>query len=515
QWFISMDQTGLRQRALDSIERVTYYPEWGRERMRNVVKLRPDWCISRQRTWGVPITAFYCSACEGILYSPEVIEHVAGIFEREGADAWYARPAEELAPPGSRCLQCGGQELRKETDILDVWLDSGTSSIAVLQRRGLPWPADVYLEGGDQFRAWFNSSLMVGIATRGEAPYRNVIAHGWTVDAQGNKMSKSKGNTIEPQDVIKHHGAEILRLWVAASDYHEEVRISEEILTRLVDAYRKIRNTACYLVNNLTGFDPERDRLPYERLREIDRWILAEWAEAAEAVQDAYRAYEFHLVYQRLYAFCSVELSAVYFDILKDRLYTAPPRSDARRSAQTALYYLLRGLTTRMAPILAFTADEIWPMIPGQEDSRVASVHIAEFDAVDSAWASVDLLSRWRRLMTIRGEVLKALEVKRAAKMIGSGLEARVKLKAGDEMRHFLLPFADQLAGLFIVSQAVVVAGESDLLVVDVARAEGTKCERCWNYRTSVGESPRFPVLCDRCVAAVREIEEENDRAAG
>ncbi len=511
QWFISMDRKALRERALEAIELVNYYPGWGRERMRNVVKLRPDWCISRQRTWGVPITVFYCGECEEILASPEIIEHVARIFEKEGADVWYEREAGSLVPPGLTCSKCGRTEFRKETDILDVWLDSGTSSLAVLERRGLPWPADLYVEGPDQFRAWFNSSLMVGVVARGGAPYRSVVAHGWTVDAQGNKMSKSIGNVIEPQEVTKHHGAEILRLWVAASDYHDEVRISEEILSRLVDAYRKIRNTACYLLNNLSGFLPDRDLLPSDRMWEIDRWILAEWAEVARAVRGAYERYEFHLVYQTLYGFSAVELSAVYFDILKDRLYTSARHGEGRRSAQSALHHLLRGMTTLIAPILAFTADEIWTKIPGQDINRFPSVHVAEFEPTEPRWSDEPLLARWRRLMEIRREVTKALEEKRAAKLIGSSLEARVTLSASGDTFNFLEPFVPQLPSIFIVSQVDLRLSDQATLAVHIERAEGQKCERCWNYRTTVGESAQFPTICDRCLAVIAEIERERD----
>lgn len=510
QWFISMDKTGLRQRALKAIEDVRWYPPWGYERMRNVIIQRPDWCISRQRLWGVPIVAFYCQRCEAILLQPEIIEHVARIFEQHGADVWYEYPPEQLLPSGTCCPQCGHHQFRKETDILDVWLDSGSSSLAVLIRRGLPWPADVYIEGGDQFRAWFNSSLTVALPVKNRAPFRQLIAHGWTVDAQGEKMSKSRGNVIEPQDVIKKSGAEILRLWVASSDYHEEVRISEEILARLVEAYRKIRNTACYLVNNLADFDPSADRVPYDQMYELDRWILAELQQVLTRVVKAYEDYEFHIVYQTLYRFCTVELSAIYFDILKDRLYTFAPTSLGRRSAQTALFDILSVLVRLMAPILAFTADEIWEKMNAPDES-CPSVHLLEFPKPEPKLHDPDLLQRWRRLLDVRSRVLKALELKREEKLIGSGLEAKVILRAGGELYDFLHHYQDQLAAVFIVSQVVVQSSPQDELSIEVVRADGQKCERCWNYSTFVGQSERYPTVCHRCLPTLLELERERE----
>jgi isoleucyl-tRNA synthetase len=513
QWFISMEKTGLRQRALEAIERVHWIPRWGLERMRNAIRTRPDWCISRQRAWGVPITVFYCQRCEAIVADPELIEHIAGIIEREGADVWYEREPEYFLPDGTRCPQCGGTTFRKETDILDVWLDSGTSHLAVLERRGLPWPADIYLEGGDQFRGWFNSSLLVALEVKGAPPYRTVITSGWTVDAEGQKMSKSKGNVIEPQEVIARSGAEILRLWVASSDYHEDVRISEEILTRLIDAYRKIRNTACYLVNNLYDFDPATDAVPDEEMEELDRWILAELNQLIRKVLAAYEAYEFHLAYHALYTFCASELSAIYFDIVKDRLYTFAPKSRGRRSAQTALFRLLDALTRLIAPILAFTADEIWEVMPGSARRELPSVHMAEFPKAEERPGEAELLARWHRLLEVRDRVLKALEEKRAEKLIGASLEAKVTLTAGGELYDFLASFGEQLRAVFIVSQVELRPGDAAELTVAVARADGRKCERCWTYSPTVGESARYPTVCARCVAVLQELEAEWNHA--
>ncbi|MBI3949077.1 MAG: class I tRNA ligase family protein, partial [Acidobacteria bacterium] len=484
-----------------------WVPEWGFDGMRFVLVQRPVWCIWRLRRWGLPIVAFYCQQCETILVNPEIVEYVAQIFEQKGADVWYEFEPEQLLPPGATCPQCGHSRFRKETDILDVWFDSGSSSLAVLLRRGLPWPADVYIEGPDQFRGWFNSSLTVAVQARNRAPYRSVIAHGWTVDAQGEKMSKSKGNVIEPQEVLGKSGAEILRLWVASSDYHEDIRISEEILTRLVEAYRKIRNTACYMVNNLYDFDPVPDSVPYVDMYEIDRWILAELEEVLRTVLNAYERYEFHVVYHSLYKFCTVELSALYFDILKDRLYTFAPKSLGRRSAQTALYKLLAALTRLMAPILAFTADEIWEKFLSVPNGPYPSIHMTEFSQPEERYRNPDLLARWQRLMEVRSSVLKALEVKRAEKGIGSGLEAKVMLSAGGELYDFLSQYADQLPAIFIVSQVELQQSDRNDLGIEVRRAEGQKCERCWNYSTFVGQSERYPTVCHRCLPTLLELE--------
>src|SRR5947208_2749589 len=385
QWFISMDRSAeeghsLRAGALREVDRVTWLPAWGRDRMRNMLKDRPDWCVSRQRVWGVPIPAFYCAKCGHLIADAQIIRHVADIFERESADAWYKREAGELLPADFTCIKCGGAEFTKETDILDVWFDSGSSSIAVLENRdNLRWPADVYIEGGDQFRGWFNSSLIVGLAVHDRAPYDAVVCHGWTLDAQGKAMHKSLGNAVSPEEVIPKLGAEVLRLWCVSSDYMEDMRCSDEILQRVTDGYRKLRNTARFALGNLDGFDPRRDSVSEGEMLEIDRWALAELDSAIADVRAAYEAYDFHLVYQRLHQFCTVTLSARYFDIIKDRLYTFAPRNPARRSAQTALYKVADALARMLAPILVFTADEIWENLPADVDgTKLPSVHIAE-----------------------------------------------------------------------------------------------------------------------------------------
>ncbi|HEX8476182.1 MAG TPA: isoleucine--tRNA ligase [Pyrinomonadaceae bacterium] len=542
----------LREGSLREIARVKWVPAWGEDRMRNMLAGRPDWCVSRQRVWGVPIPVFYCEGCDEAVADAEVIRHVAAIFERESCDAWYARDARELLPAGFSCQKCDGTDWRKETDILDVWFDSGSSSVAVLEHyEELRWPADVYLEGGDQYRGWFNSSLMVGLAVRRAAPYRAVLTHGWLLDGQGKAMHKSGGNAVSPNEVIKESGAEILRLWSASSDYHEDMRCSTEILQRVADGYRKIRNTARFALGNLDGFDPARDAVSETELHEIDLWALTELDAATERVVEAYEAYEFHTVFHTLYNFCTVTLSARYFDIIKDRLYTSAPKSHARRSAQTALYQIADALARLLAPVLVFTADEIWENLPqssgsdgaaagddaggnvtisidvagdvevsderdagkGRAEARPASVHLAEFP-VASRTRDRELLERWDKLFDVRDVVLRALEEARVAKLIGSALEARVQLQATGETFELLQGYRDELRYLFIVSQVdLAVASDEETkaaaapVIVKVLRAEGEKCERCWSYSTHVGEFSRYPNVCERCIEALAEIE--------
>jgi isoleucyl-tRNA synthetase len=525
QWFITMDENqamagsvgarrSLREGALDETEnRVNWIPAWGRDRMRNMLKGRPDWCVSRQRVWGVSIPVFYCAKCNEAAAEPAVINHVADIFERESGDAWYTRSAKELLPEGYVCKGCGGTEWTKETDILDVWFDSGTSSIAVLEnarREELRWPADVYIEGGDQFRGWFNSSLMVGVAAHDRAPYETVITHGWTLDAQGRAMHKSAGNAVEPDKVIKQSGAEIIRLWCASSNYFDDMRASDEILQRVMDGYRKLRNTARFALGNLHGFDPARDAVPVAELEEIDSWALAELAVMLAEVREEYERYEFHSVLQTVTNFATVTLSARYFDIIKDRLYTYAPKNRARRSAQTALYQIVDSLARILAPILAFTADEVWEHIPRSADADTPpSVHLAEFPKPGDQDA--ELIATWNRLFSIREQVLAELEKARANKLIGSSLEAAVVIRPTAKDAELLQRYAEQLRYLFIVSQ-VEVGSESQANEIEIRRAEGEKCERCWNYSTRVGEFERYPTVCERCAAALKEIEDGSQR---
>lgn len=502
QWFISMTATKLNERAIAATDQVQWVPAWGNERMKSMFKDRPDWCVSRQRAWGVPITVFYCDDCGSTLCDPKVINHIADIFEQESADAWYTREVADLLPPGVKC-QCGSDNLRKEMDILDVWFDSGASSIAVLKEYGLPYPADVYLEGGDQFRGWFNSSLVVGLEVKDEPPYRSVVTYGWVVNTEGEKMSKSKGNALAPESIANNSGAETMRLWCTALDYFQDMRISTEILTRVTDAYRKLRNTARYCLGNLDGFDPSTDRVEYGQMFEVDRWALAEANEITRKVLDAYERYQFTEVYQTLFQFATIELSSLYFDILKDRLYTYAPKSLARRSAQTALYEIVDRLARLAAPVLVFTADEIWENIPGA-NAKAESVHLTTFPAYDEKLANPELLSRYDRLFKVRDVVMKALEDARTAKLIGAGLEARITISADADTRGFLESFGEDLRFFFIVSQVELKDGSE--LKIEVARAAGEKCERCWHYTNDVSGDSRFPGACRRCVTNLEEM---------
>jgi isoleucyl-tRNA synthetase len=505
-----IDGSSLREMALHEVDnRVKFIPAWGHDRMRNMLAGRPDWCVSRQRVWGVPIPAFYCTTCNQVIADATVIRNVADIFEKESADAWYKREARELLPENFAC-ECGGREFTKETDILDVWFDSGSSSIAVLEARDhLRWPADVYIEGGDQFRGWFNSSLMVGLAVHDRAPYDAVLCHGWTLDAQGKAMHKSLGNAVSPDEVIPKLGAEVLRLWCISSNYMEDMRCSDEILQRVSDGYRKLRNTARFALGNLDGFDPAVDTVAEHEMLEIDRWALAALDSVVVDVRDAYEAYDFHVVNQALHQFCTVTLSARYFDIIKDRLYTFAPKNQARRSAQTALYKIANALARMLAPILVFTSDEIWENLPPSTESQ-SSVHVALLPQADDR-NEADLLTTWAHLFGYRDEVLGKLEVARVTKTIGSSLEARVEISAGSEAYGKLAPHRDFLRYLFIVSEVELREPNTELasnaIEVTIARAHGEKCERCWNYSTRVGEASKFPTVCERCVAALEEIE--------
>jgi len=506
-----IDGSSLREMALHEVDnRVKFIPAWGHDRMRNMLAGRPDWCVSRQRVWGVPIPAFYCQSCNQVIADAEVIRHVADIFEKESADAWYKRDARELLPEDFNC-QCGGREFTKESDILDVWFDSGSSSIAVLEARDhLRWPADVYIEGGDQFRGWFNSSLMVGLAVHDRAPYDAVLCHGWTLDAQGKAMHKSLGNAVSPDEVIPRLGAEVLRLWCVSSNYMDDIRCSDEILQRVSDGYRKLRNTARFALGNLDGFDPATDSVAEHELLEIDRWALAALNSAVVEVREEYEAYDFHGVYQTLHQFCTVTLSARYFDIIKDRLYTFAPKNKDRRSAQTALYQIADALARMLAPILVFTSDEIWENLPPSSAQTESSVHVALLPQPREA-DGTDLLTTWAHLFGYRDEVLARLEDARVAKQIGSSLEARVEISAGSEAFGKLAAHRDFLRYLFIVSEVELLEPNSqlaaDTIVVTISRARGEKCERCWNYSTRVGEASRFPTVCERCVAALQEME--------
>ena len=523
QWFIRLDGTPLgsaaaegrtlRAAALDAVDRrVKWIPSWGRDRIYNMLANRPDWCISRQRAWGVPIPAMDCVKCGEAVLTPALVEQAASVFDVYGADAWYERPLHEFIPKGLACPACGGTEFERERDILDVWFDSGSSHEAVLPLRPeLTWPADMYLEGSDQHRGWFHSSLLVGLGTRGRPPYRSVLTHGFVVDEDGRKMSKSLGNTVAPQDVIQQSGAEILRLWVAMVDYREEIRLGKQILARVVEAYRKIRNTMRYLVSNLYDFDPTVDRLPADQLEEIDRFMLARYADVASQIVSAYEAYDFPAIFQAVNSFTTVELSALYSDISKDRLYTFGARSRERRSAQTAMYVMADGLTRLLAPILPVTADELWRHLPGK---REASVHIGLFPTLDAlkAMRDAELEARWTKLIALRERVLAEIEPLRKDKQIGSSLQARVVLSASPRALASLEAHARDLPMLFIVSDVVLRAAPADVEVheeadprITIERAAGTKCERCWRYVPVISQDPASAGLCERCQEALAE----------
>lgn len=511
QWFIGMDRNGLRTRALEAIKRIKWMPAWGEERISNMIATRPDWVISRQRLWGVPITVFYCDDCGEVVTDRKLLDHVVGLFAKHTADVWYEREAVDLLPPGAKCGKCGSERLRKEKDILDVWFDSGSSHLAVLNDRfGLPWPSDLYLEGGDQYRGWFHSSLLVGVGLKGEAPYRECATNGWTLDGEGKAMSKSLGNVIEPDYVIKQYGADVLRLWVASVEFHEDVRMSDTILSRLTEAYRKIRNTFRYALGNLYDFDPARHLMPADQLAEIDQWILFRAESLVSRCRRHYEDFAFHRLYQALYNFAIVDLSAIYFDVLKDRLYTSAANSRARRSAQNAIYRLTHALVRLLAPLLSFTCDEVWAHLPKPAGSP-ESVHLTLFPRPEELTEGLDEERRqaagnWERLMEVREHVLKSLEAARQDKFIGAPLEARVHLKANGELYPLLERYAAELPALFIVSQ-VSLEGHSDQtqLSIHVDRAQGKKCERCWKYTFDVGSHPDFPSVCENCAAAVLE----------
>ncbi|MFZ5449741.1 MAG: isoleucine--tRNA ligase [Thermodesulfobacteriota bacterium] len=505
QWFIAMEANDLRQKALAAIDGVTWIPRWGRERIYQMVERRPDWCISRQRAWGVPIVAFHCLSCGQVLLTPEILQSIIARVRDEGADFWFAAPPAELLPPGTVCA-CGGSEFKKETDILDVWFDSGVSWAAVVEPDpDLVMPADLYLEGSDQHRGWFHSSLLTCVGTRGEAPYKGVLTHGFVVDGEGRKMSKSLGNVIAPQEVMDRYGAEILRLWVAAEDYRDDVRLSPDILKQLADAYRRFRNTARFMLGNLFDFDPERHWLAPDKRVELDRLALSWLAQLLARVRRAYEDYEFHLAFHRLHQFCAVEMSAIYLDILKDRLYVSKADSRERRSAQSTLWDILQGLTLAMAPILSFTADEVWEQIPGS--GRPASVHLGAFPEPPPGFPDEALLAKYDFLLKVRGEINRGLEEARKEKRLATSQEAGVILGASAELFDKLKAQATDLQTLAQVADLQITAAAGQGLAaleipglwILVAPAPGMKCVRCWFTFPSVGEDARHPQVCARC----------------
>ncbi|HTK94511.1 MAG TPA: isoleucine--tRNA ligase [Terriglobales bacterium] len=521
QWFISLEgkleSATFRQRALDEIKGVKWDPSWGEERISNMVATRPDWCISRQRVWGVPIAVFHCAGCKQLLNTKEAHRAVVELFEREGADAWYAREASQILPAGTKCPKCGNGQFQKENDIIDVWFESGASSLAVLGHdSSLPWPADLYLEGNDQYRGWFMSSLLCGVGVRGKAPFRMVATPGWTLDEQGRAMSKSRGNDVDPVDIAKRMGGEIVRLWVGSVDFREDVVGSEALMQRVAENYRKIRNTFRWILGNLDGFDPGRDAVPFAELEPLDQYMLLRTSDMTADVLRWYEEFAFHKVYQRVKDFCVVDLSSIYFDVLKDRLYTFARRSKARRSAQTAVWRIAETLTRLVAPIMSFTAEEIWGFLP-QVSGRETSVHLAGFiKAADVAGGTLSqaaaerLRSDWDALLAVRNEVLKALEDARNAKAIGGSLEAVVRLVAPEPIYGVLQRNERWLRPAFITSGVTLEKASggdgASGVQVHVMKAPGEKCERCWNYSVLVGKNAAHPGVCERCVAALEEL---------
>ncbi|MDD5422151.1 MAG: isoleucine--tRNA ligase [Candidatus Omnitrophica bacterium] len=513
QYFMKIDHEDLRKKMMQAISSgIKWIPHTGESRISSMVENRPDWCLSRQRYWGVPIVAFHCKNCKEVLLDPAVIEHVAALAEKEGADAWFIRKETELIPEGTRCKKCKGTDFVKENDIIDVWFDSGISHQAVLKKRKeLDYPCELYLEGSDQHRGWFQSALITAMAIDGAPSYGSVLTHGFVVDGEGKKMSKSLGNVITPEQVMKRYGADILRLWVASSDYSEDVRLSDEILKRLADAYRKIRNTYKYLLSNLYDFDPAKDSVGYEKMSEVDRWVLSRLSVLVKESSRNYESYSFHKVYRDVYNFCVYEVSSVYLDMLKDRMYTFKADSPERRSGQSAMFQLLAALLKLMAPILAFTTEEAWGYVKAA--GKADSIHLESWpeDNYDK-WFDKPLNEKWQRLIDIREAVLKKLEEKRQSGEIGSSLEAKVVLFPVDaRKKNILIENKDVLRYLFIVSEielADAPDGKSDTdpdvgISIKVMKAEGEKCQRCWNYSKLVGRDLNHPALCERCVEAV------------
>jgi len=484
-----------------------WIPKWGMGRIQGMIQKRPDWCISRQRSWGVPITLFRCKKCKDFITDSAVMNKIVNEVAEAGADVWFEKPESDLIPKGYKCSKCGSEDFTKESDILDVWFDSGVSHAAVLEEDvRLSSPADLYLEGSDQHRGWFQSSLLTSVATRGRAPYKSVLTHGFVVDGKGKKMSKSLGNVISPQELSNKHGAEILRLWSASADYREDIRISNEIISRLVEAYRKIRNTSRFLLGNIHDFDASVI-VKKEELIEIDRLAMSMLQHLIEKVDKAYESFAFHEVYHSIYKFCVIDMSSFYLDILKDRLYTFKAASKERRAAQFVLYNILITLTKLIAPIVSFTAEEIWRHIPGDSEE---SVFLSGFPKANEDYKDKELEDKWQELLIIRNEVNKALEIKRQEKVIGNALEAKVSLFLDDETYKVIEKYKDFLPTLFIVSSADVVKGadapqgsyiseDKKGLAVFVEKAGGGKCERCWNWSVSVGEHKEHPALCGRC----------------
>ena len=538
QWFISMEtpmpggdrgrgseKDTLRTRTLEEIKHVKWDPAWGEERLSNMIATRPDWCISRQRVWGVPIAVFLCEGCGKPLNDPATNRKVVELFARSGADAWFTAESDTILTAGTKCPHCGNTGFEKETDIFDVWLESGASYLALIAEKPVadepeyqyPWPSDLYLEGGDQYRGWFQSSLLCAMGTHGTPPYKGVVTPGWTLDEKGQAMSKSRGNDVDPVDIASRLGGEVVRLWVASVDFREDVVGSEALMLRIGEDYRKIRNTFRYVLGNLGDFDPATDAVPFDQMEELDQYMLRQTCGFAGDVSAGYNEFAFHKIYHRVNHFCIVDLSAFYFDVLKDRLYISAPKSQARRSAETAIWRIGEALVRVLAPIMSFTCEEIWPYLPKVE-GREDSVHLAQFPRSteilgNAAVAATDSKSDadWASLRSVRDEVLKALEEARANKLIGTGLEAQVAIAASDPVYSVLQRYAGQLRYLFIVSAVTLAQGSGNGtggVHIEVKKADGAKCDRCWNYSIHVGEDKTYPTVCERCSAVLKQLEE-------
>ncbi|MBI4431809.1 MAG: isoleucine--tRNA ligase [Candidatus Omnitrophica bacterium] len=521
QWFLKIEERSLRKKILDEIQnKITFIPDWGKNRIGSMVETRPDWCLSRQRYWGVPIPVIRCATCANFFYVKESHEKIVSIFEKEGADAWFARPAEDFLPPGFKCKKCGGREFKKEEDIIDVWFDSGVSHQAVLKKNKElgKLPCAMYLEGSDQHRGWFQSSLITAVALDGQSPFERVLTHGFIVDGDGKKMSKSSGNVTSPEKMMAVYGADILRLWVASCDYSQDIRLSEEILKHTAQAYVKFRNTFRHLLANLYDFDHEKHSVPFEQMEAVDRWIIAKCTQLLKEVEQTYENFRFHEVYKAAYQFVVVALSSFYFDVLKDRLYTAGKDSRIRRSGQTAFHYILIFLSKILAPLIPFTADEVWRC--RAKVSEADSVHLADWPVFEDKFMDETLLGEWEDLWMVREEVMKALEEEREAGKIRAPLEAMVEIRTGDKLLCDLLKrYETQLRFYWIVSQVSIAedprakekgqkillphAEKQVFLDLSVHPAKGKKCERCWNFSEAVGTFPEHPQLCDRCVEVV------------
>ena len=522
QWFISMETPmaggTLRSRALEEISKVKWDPAWGEGRISNMIATRPDWCISRQRIWGVPIAVFLCATCGKPLMDPAVNREVEKLFARAGADAWYTSEADAALPKSVKCPHCQGTSFKREMDILDVWFESGSSYLALRAAEPeYPPASNLYLEGGDQHRGWFHSSLLCTVGAENHAPYKQVATEGWTLDENGQAMSKSRGNDVDPVDIAGRLGAEIVRLWVASVDFREDVVGSERLMQNVAENYRTIRNSLFrYVLSNLYDFDPAQHAVPFEKLQALDQYMLRQTVAMAGDVVRWYDEFAFHKIYQRVLNFCAVDLSAFYFDVLKDRLYTSAPNSAARRAAQTAIWRILEAMVRLLAPIMTFTCEEVWGYLPKVEN-RPLSVHTALFPTREEILGSKDVgddpkqAQDWATLLAVREQVLKELENARNSKLIGKSLEAQVKLTATDPVYSVLDAYRDQLRYLFIVSAATLEPKASGngtgSVTVSVAKADGQKCERCWNYSTHVGENKNYPTVCERCSAALREID--------